>query len=145
MEKQTYEELALTADPGDYDLPPDWEDAENLLPKRKRNTPISLRVTEREHAIIKKCMRDSGIEHWGAFILSLVNSAKIVRFDLENIREVSRLLGNVANNLNQISRRVNETGNLYSADVTDLQEHYNVLISQWGEALGELRRVKEAN
>jgi hypothetical protein len=145
MEKQTYEELALAADLGDYDLPPDWEDAENLLPKRKRNTPISLRVTEREHAIIKKCMRDSGIEPWGAFILSLVNNAKIVRFDLENIREVSRLLGNVANNLNQISRRVNETGNLYAADVTDLQEHYNVLISQWGEALDELRRVKGAN
>jgi archaellum component FlaC len=140
MEKQTYEELTNA---NEYALPPDWEDGKNTV-TRKRSVPVSFRVTERELAQIKKRMDETNIEQYRAFFLTLANNATVVHYELENIREVSKLLGNVANNLNQISRRVNETENLYAEDVTDLQEHYNLLLEQWSTALNELNHVTKA-
>ena len=37
------------------------------------------------------------------------------------------LLGNAANNLNQIAKRVNISQNIYKDDIKDLQENYNKL------------------
>jgi len=51
----------------------------------------------------------------------------VVRVDYSDIRELSRLLRNAASNLNQISRRVNETGSIFADDIRDLQGKYDIL------------------
>jgi hypothetical protein len=49
-----------------------------------------------------------------------------------------RLLSNATNNLNQIAKRVNGTGNLYEADIADLRERYEGL---WEQAKAILREL----
>ena len=52
------------------------------------------------------------------------------------------LLGRVGNNINQIARRVNQTGSLHSADMEDMKRHMDEI---WGAArkiLSELARIK---
>ena len=36
---------------------------------------------------------------------------------------IARLLANYSNNLNQIAKRVNATGEMYSMDLTEIQQH----------------------
>lgn len=48
------------------------------------------------------------------------------------------LLRICSNNLNQIAKRVNSTGNLYEEDVADLQERYGELWGAVSTLLGKL-------
>jgi len=45
----------------------------------------------------------------------------IVNLDLSDVKECSRLLGNISGNINQIARRVNETQSIYSDDIADIR------------------------
>jgi hypothetical protein len=45
---------------------------------------------------------------------------------------------NTTNNLNQIARRTNETGNVYAADLDELRGRYDEL---WTQAQEILRRL----
>ena len=45
---------------------------------------------------------------------------------------------NSANNINQIARRVNQTGSVYAADVDDLRERYDEL---WGQTKLILKKL----
>lgn len=53
------------------------------------------------------------------------------------MKELAVLLRNCANNLNQIARRVNGTGNLYEEDVADLKVRYGELWGAFGELLAK--------
>ena len=46
---------------------------------------------------------------------------------LDGLKEVLRQQKAIGNNLNQIAKRVNSTGNLYAEDVADLQSRYGEL------------------
>jgi len=41
-----------------------------------------------------------------------------------------RLLSNSSNNLNQISKRGNSTGNIYADDIKDIKDNYELLWEQ---------------
>jgi hypothetical protein len=53
-----------------------------------------------------------------------------------------RLLSSATNSLNQIARRVNETGSVYAADLDDLRGRYEELWSQAKEILRRLAVLK---
>ena len=45
---------------------------------------------------------------------------RVISVELDSVREMNRLLSNVTNNINQIAKRVNETGNIYSNDLEEI-------------------------
>lgn len=47
--------------------------------------------------------------------------------DLPELRELVSLLRRSSNNLNQLTRRVHETGRFYDADLEDLRQSYDRL------------------
>ena len=51
----------------------------------------------------------------------------VVNLDLPELRELVALLRRSSNNLNQLTRRVHETGRYYDADMEDLQQNYEKL------------------
>jgi uncharacterized protein YukE len=51
-----------------------------------------------------------------------------------------RLLSNVANNINQIAKRANETRSVHSADLDELRGRYDEL---WGQMKVILRKLSE--
>ena len=54
---------------------------------------------------------------------------------MEDAKELAVLLRNCANNLNQIARWVNGSGNLYEEDVADLKERYGKLCGTFSSLL----------
>ncbi|MGN0621656.1 MAG: plasmid mobilization relaxosome protein MobC [Porcipelethomonas sp.] len=48
-----------------------------------------------------------------------------------------------SNNINQIARRVNSTGNIYSKDLAEIKEQQNQILHQLLKLRGEIHIVKD--
>jgi nitrate reductase assembly molybdenum cofactor insertion protein NarJ len=60
---------------------------------------------------------------------------------LDGVHEMNRLLGNATNNINQIARRLNETGSIYTADIAEIQSRQDEIWVQQKEILSNLNKL----
>lgn len=86
----------------------------------KRSVRVEFVVTEQEAALIKERMAELGITNLSAYLRKMAVDGYIIHLDMSDIQEMIRLLRICSNNLNQYTRRANETGSVYAADVEDL-------------------------
>lgn len=106
--------------------------------KRPRNINLAFRVSEKERQLIELRMKQAGMKNMRAYIVKQAVDGRVISVELESVNEMVRLLSNATNNINQIARRVNETGNFYAADLDDLSTRYDQL---WGQTKEILRRL----
>lgn len=92
--------------------------------KRKRAVQIIVRVTPEEKTEILKNMESVGISNLSVYARKMMLDGQVIHADFTEIKELSRQLGYLARNINQIALRANETRNLYKSDVEDLQRDY---------------------
>ena len=111
---------------------------EKKAEKRKRDISINFRVTEKELEMIQRRMEQTGIKNRRAYMLKMATDGQVIHLDVSGVTEMVRLLSNATNNINQIAKRVNETGNFYAADMDDLREKYDGI---WGQAKIILRKI----
>jgi uncharacterized protein (DUF1778 family) len=105
---------------------------------RPRNVNLAFRVTEEERGLIERRMKQAGMQNMRAFIVKQALEGRVIHIELDSVREMVRLLSNATNNINQIARRVNETGSVYAADLDGLRGGYDEL---WGQTREILRRL----
>jgi uncharacterized protein (DUF1778 family) len=105
---------------------------------RPRNVNLAFRVSQEERDMIESRMKQAGMKNLRAFIVKQALEGRIIHVELDSVREMVRLLSNATNNINQIARRVNETGNFYRADLGIIKERYDTL---WAQTKGILRRL----
>jgi len=91
-------------------------------PNRKRDIFIRFMVDEKERDMIYKRMEQTGIKNLRAYLLKQAIDGQVIHIELDSVKEMVRLLSNTTNNLNQIARRVNQTGSVYAEDIADLQK-----------------------
>ncbi len=65
----------------------------------------------------------------------------ILNVDFSDLRKVIVLLGNAANNINQIAKRVNISNNIYKDDIQELQANYNELLETSKTILDRLLKI----
>jgi nicotinamide mononucleotide adenylyltransferase len=106
--------------------------------KRKRSHYISFCVTEQEREMIHRRMAQTGIKSLRAYMLKMGVDGRVIHVELESVREMVRLLSNATNNINQISKRANETNNIYAADLEELRRRYDELWTQTRTILRKL-------
>ena len=87
---------------------------------RKRNVQIIFWVTEAERDMIEQKMAQVGTDNLSAYLRKIAIDGYIVKLDLPELREMISLLRRSSNNLNQIAKRLNETGRFYAADLEDM-------------------------
>lgn len=87
----------------------------------KRSVRVEFVLTETEAALIKERMAELGITNLSAYLRKMAVDGYIIHLDMGSIQEMIRLLRICSNNLNQYTRRANETGSVYAADVEDLR------------------------
>ena len=80
----------------------------------KRSVRVEFVLTEAEAALIKERMAELGITNLSAYLRKMAVDGYIIHLDMGLLRICS-------NNLNQYTRRANETGSVYAADVEDLR------------------------
>ena len=94
---------------------------------------VMLRDGDRE--LIKRRMNEAGIRNMSAYIRKMAIDGYVIRLDLSDLKEVSRLMGINSNNLNQYAKKANETGSIYLNDIRILQDQHEKI---WEE----LREIK---
>ena len=106
--------------------------------REKRDEIIILRITKSEKNRIYEKMFGMGIRSLSAYIRKMALDGYCLNLDLPQLRRMAYLLQNCSNNLNQVAKRVNESNQLYAADLDDLRIRLDELISIGKQILAKL-------
>lgn len=87
---------------------------------RKRTVQLHFMVTEHERELIRQKMAQLGTNNLGVYLRKMAVDGYIVKLDLPELSELLSLLRRTSNNINQVARRVHETGNIYDTDLEDI-------------------------
>lgn len=108
---------------------------------RKRSVQLHFMVTEHERELIRQKMEQLGTNNLGAYLRKMAIDGYIVKLDLPELSELLSLLRRTSNNINQVARRVHQTGNVYDTDLEDISQKQQGLWEQMNEILSRLDRV----
>ena len=88
-----------------------------------RTRPIIMRlaVTEYEKALIERKMQQLGTKNFGAYARKMLIDGYIIKVDYTQQKKLAAAVSRVASNINQICRRINQTGRFYAADIAELK------------------------
>lgn len=111
------------------------------MAERKRGIQLHFMVNEQERELIRQRMAQLGTDNMGAYLRKMAIDGYVVRLDLSEIRNLVSLLRRSSNNLNQLTRRAHETGNIYEADIEDMRQEYEKLWAAAGEILTRLSEI----
>lgn len=96
-------------------------------PKRKREVQLNFRVSPAELSIIEEKMSQLGTHNREAYLRKMAIDGYVVNLDLPELKELVSLMRRSSNNLNQLTRKVHETGRIYDADLEDLSQRQEQL------------------
>ena len=104
------------------------------LEKQKKTLALYIKISPEEKAKIERNMALIGITNISAFVRRMCLDGGIYKVDLPEIQEVSRLMNITANNVNQLTKRVNCGGHAYREDVA----HLDGQLTECREMLGKI-------
>lgn len=96
-------------------------------PNRVRKIQLNFRVTEQERRLIEERMQELGTTNREAYLRKIAIDGMIVKLEVQELKEIVSLMRRTSNNVNQIARRLNETGRIYEADITDVHNRQEQL------------------
>jgi len=108
----------------------------------KRDVVMSFRVTPSEAAKIRERMYDAGIKKPGAYLRKMAIDGYIIRMNLEDLKEVTRLMRITSNNINQYAKKANETGSIYLQDIQDVKDTQQKMWEQLRDILERLSTIR---
>ena len=86
----------------------------------EKNILMRFLVSKEEKELIQKKIAQTRIRNMSGYLRKMAIDGYIINVDLSCIKEMLPLLRNVTNNINQIAKRVNETGNVYQQDIAEV-------------------------
>lgn len=108
---------------------------------RQRKIQLHFMVTEHERGLIAEKMTRLGTKNLGAYLRKMAVDGYMIQLDLADVRELVSLLRRTSNSLNQLTKRVHETGNIYGNDIEDLRQSYDRLWEVADEILTRLSTI----
>ena len=109
--------------------------------KEKRDETIILRLSKTEKNRIYEKMLSMGIRSLSAYIRKMALDGYCLNLDLPQLRRMAYLLQMCSNNLNQVAKRANESGQLYAADLEDFRSRLDELIAIGKQLLAKLSEL----
>ena len=92
------------------------------MAKRKRDVPVLFWVSAEELELIHQKMQQYGTENLSAYLRKMALDGYVVKLELPELKELVSLMRRSSNNLNQLTRKVHETGRVYNADLEDISQ-----------------------
>lgn len=101
-------------------------ESEKREKSRRRKIQIKFYVDEDELKFIQAKMKMLGIKNREAYLRKMAIDGKCIKYDYSDfeseVRKNNYLISNVVKSINQIAKRVNQTGTLYKEDFIELIE-----------------------
>ena len=112
-----------------------------LPPERKRSKQLKIWISQEEQDMIRQKMAEFGTDNMGAFVRKMVIDGYILKLDLPELREVSRHIGYLDNNINQMARKVNAGKTVYKEDVDEIQAQFNTVCKLQRKIIRQLSKL----
>ena len=100
-----------------------------------------IRMTPDELQAIQQKMQQFGTTNFSAFVRKMAIDGYVIKLELPELKELVSLLRYSSNNLNQLTKRVHETGRFYDADLEDLRKNQERLWDAARDILDSLARL----
>lgn len=100
-----------------------------------------LLLTREEKEIIEKRMKQVGMNNMSAYIRRMALYGYVVHLDMSAFKEILRLMKINSNNLNQYTKKANETESVYQEDVNELLQNQQKLLVLLGGILDQLLKI----
>lgn len=110
-------------------------------PNRKREVQVNFRVSPQELEMIEQKMAQLGTSNREAYLRKMALDGYVVKLELPELKELVSLMRYSSNNLNQLTRRVHETGRIYDADLEDISQRQEQLWAGVKEILTRLAKL----
>ena len=111
-------------------------------PNRQREVQLKFRVTPEERELIEQKMEQLGTTNMAAYLRKMAVDGYAVNLELPELREMVSLLRRTSNNLNQLTRRVHETGRFYDTDLEELRQSFDGLWDVAQKILTSLAKIQ---
>lgn len=112
------------------------------MAKREREIQLKFRVTPQEREMIEQKMAQLGTKNMAAYLRKISIDGYVIRLELPELKEMVSLLRRSSNNLNQLTKRVHETGRVYDADLEDIIQNQERLWRAATDNLAALAKLK---
>lgn len=89
----------------------------------KRNKTFLIRLNDEEYEVIKKRAEKLNMR-FAVYVRHIAVQGEMKCFDLAELREVTRPFRMIGNELNQIAKKANETGEVTAKAVEEVREQY---------------------
>lgn len=110
--------------------------------EEKRDKTLLIKFTGQELDLIERNMKHIHVRNRSGFIRKMAIDGYFISLEIPELKEVSRLLNITSNNVNQIAKLANSTGNIYQEDVRGLKSNMDKIKLQFGEILAHLSKMK---
>ena len=108
-----------------------------------RSINIGIRVSKEERAQIQKNMDVTGIKNLTKYMLIMALNGQIIKPDMAEVKECSRLLRNISNNVNQMAKHNNSGGIVYTAALAEVRESLGAVWEQQDNIIRALAKTME--
>ncbi|MGN8875234.1 plasmid mobilization relaxosome protein MobC [Pseudoflavonifractor sp. HCP28S3_F10] len=104
------------------------------MPDRTRPIRKEICLNEQELNLIQHKMRQLGTHNFGAYTRKMLIDGYIIKVNYTEQKKLAAAVSRVASNINQICRRINQTGRFYAADIAELKARQEEIWSLLKEA-----------
>lgn len=112
-----------------------------MAAKRTCDIQLNFRVSQDQLELIEKKMSQVGTKNREAYLRKMAIDGYVINLDMPEIKEMLTLLRYTSNNINQLTRRVHETGRIYDADLEDILQKQDALLAGMKEILTQLGKI----
>ena len=112
------------------------------MAKRKRDVPVLFYVSKDEMALIQQKMQAFGTSNMSAYLRKMAIDGYVLKLDVPELKELVSLLRRWSNNLNQLTRRVHQTGRVYDADLQELTTQQETIWDGVKQILRQLAKLQ---
>ena len=109
-----------------------------MIDIEKRGRKILIRVNDDEYEVIKK-KAESLNQQVAVYIRRMAVQGEIKRYDLSELRDLTRSFRMIGTELNQIAKVANSTGEVTGKAVEEIKRQYDIIESVFGNYLKPLK------
>ena len=92
--------------------------------------------------MVREKMAQYGTDNLSAFVRKMCIDGYMVKLDFPELKEMVSLLRYSSNNLNQLTKRVHQSGRIYDADLEDIHRNQDRLWNVASKIYDTLAKLK---
>ena len=113
------------------------------MANRTRGRQTKFYVSPEELAFIRSKMAQAGMTNCGEYLRQMAMKGYVIEIDFSAVKELSKEVGGISRNINQITKRVNSTNTVYKEDLSEIQEYMEKVWKLLRNTLSKCKRYCE--